>query len=185
MRVPQEQLDALNLNKLSLCYEIHGKSDQWFNLVTDDCVSVNTRYAMLSPRLNIMDTIAVRAVDEVNQCVNIRVDVAECTAMVGSNNLNVISIYESNGIMVKRYRNRVRISVPNCQDLTLVMWVICENRTLENPDSPGSILTSKMIKFVVMRGLNFGHRQAHGLLGQCSLFFCLNMYTYVHVLTSD
>ena len=121
MRVPQEQLDALNLNKLSLCYEIHGKSEQWFNLVTDDCVSVNTRYAMLSPRLNIMDAIAVRAADEVNQCVNIRVDVAECTAMAGSNSLNVISKYELNGIMVKRYRNRVRISVPNCQDLTLVM----------------------------------------------------------------
>ena len=167
--MPQEQLDALNLNKLSLCYEIHGKSEQWFNLVTDDCASVNTRYTMLSPTLNIMDAVAVRAVDEVNQCVNIRVDMAECTAIVGSNSLNVMSKYESNGIMVKRYRNRVRISVPNCQDLTLVMWVICENRTL---DSSGSMLTSQMIKFVVMRGLNFGHRQAHGLLGQCSLFLC-------------
>ena len=187
MRVPQDQLDALNLDKLSLCYEIHGKSEQWFNLVTDDCVSVNTRYAMLSPRLNIMDAIAVRAVDEVNQCVNIRVDVAECTATVGSNSFNMISKYESNGIMVKRYRNRVRISVPNCQDLTLLMWVICENRTLENPDSPGSMLTRKMIKFVVLRGLNFGRRQAHGLLGQCSLFVCFLSvkYVYIHVLTSD
>ena len=155
----------MNLTKLSLCYEIHGAEDQWFNLVTDNCVSVNTQYTDLTRRLNIMDSVAVRAVDEANRCVNIRVDVDQCSATVGSMSLNVLSKYQMNGIMVKRYSNRVRITVPNCQDLTLVMWVMCENRSLENPDQLGTMLTSKMIKFVVMRGLNFGSREAHGLLG--------------------
>ncbi len=152
----------MNLTKLSLCYEIHGAEDQWFNLVTDNCVSVNTQYTDLTRRLNIMDSVAVRAVDEANRCVNIRVNVDQCSAMVGDSSIGVLNKYESNGIMVKRYSNRVRITVPNCQDLTLVMWVICEDRTLENPDQPETFLTSKMIKFVVMSGLNFGSRQAHG-----------------------
>ena len=54
----------------------------------------------------------------------------------------------------------MRISVPNCNDLTLVMWVFCE---INLPRQPG-----EMIKFVVTRGLNFGVREAHGhgLLGK-------------------
>ena len=163
--VPEEQLQALNLSRLSLCYEVHGTSDEWFNLVTDDCVSVSTRYTNLTRRLNVMDEVAVRAVDEDNMCLNIGVNVNGCTATVGGVSLNVSGMYSASGIMVKRYSNRVRISVPNCQDLTLVMWVICEQRSLENPDAPGNMLTSDMIKFVIMRGLNFGSRMAHGLLG--------------------
>ena len=34
--VSNEQLSSLNLDSLSLCYEIHGDSGQWFNLVTDE-----------------------------------------------------------------------------------------------------------------------------------------------------
>lgn len=161
--VSDEQLRALNVDKLSLCYEVHGESGQWFNLVTDECASVNTRYSSLSPRLNIMDQIGVRAVDDSNKCINISVDVNQCDATVDGVSL---MRYSANGVNVRRYSNRVRISVPNCAELTLVMWVICERRTLDNPDIPGTQLTGDMIKFVVMRGLNFGHRQAHGLLGR-------------------
>ncbi len=32
--VSDEQLQALNLTSVTMCYEIHGSSDQWFNLVT-------------------------------------------------------------------------------------------------------------------------------------------------------
>ena len=163
--VSEDQLSALNLDKLSLCYEIHGESDQWFNLVTDDCASVNTRYVALTERLNVMDSIGVRAADDAGRCVNIGVDVNECAATVNGAPLSIMGRYSSEGVNVRRYRNRVRISVPNCADLTLVMWVICERRTLESPGEPGINVTGDMIKFVVMRGLNFGHRQSHGLLG--------------------
>ncbi len=33
------------------------------------------------------------------------------------------------GITVQRFRNRVRIVVPNCADIDLVMWVSCLNST--------------------------------------------------------
>ena len=162
--VPDDrQLAALNVDRLSLCYEIHGEAGSWFNLVTDECTSVNAQYVSLTPRLNVIDQVGVRAVDDNSQCVNIRVNVDQCSAQV--NNIPTIR-YSSGGINVRRYSNRVRISVPNCAELTLVMWVICENRTLDNPDQPGTTITANMIKFVVMRGLNFGHRQSHGLLGK-------------------
>jgi hypothetical protein len=164
--VPEQQLAALNLTKVSLCYEIHGSSDQWFNLVTDECATVNAQYVALTESLNIIDEVGVRAVDNADQCVNIRVNVNQCTADVNGVPLGLMERYSMNGINVKRYNNRVRISVPNCNELTLVMWVICEMHVIDNPDDPGNELPANMIKFVVMRGLNFGHRAAHGLLGK-------------------
>ena len=164
--VSEEQLNALNVSRLSLCYEIHGSSEQWFNLVTDQCTSVNGRYDDLTSKLNIIDEVGVRAVDNNGQCTNIRVDIDQCSADVNGVSLALMERYSVAGINVRRYPNRVRISVPNCNDLTLVMWVICENRTLDNPDSQGPrTLQAQMIKFVVMRGLNYG-RIAHGLLGK-------------------
>ena len=163
--VSNEQLSSLNLDSLSLCYEIHGDSGQWFNLVTDECASVNSRYISLSESLNVIHNIGVRATDNAGQCVNIGVDVNECAATVNGALLSITGRYSSEGVNVRRYADRVRISVPNCAELTLVMWVFCERRTLKNPDMPGTDITGDVIKFVVMRGLNFGHRQAHGLLG--------------------
>ena len=162
--VSEDQLQALNVSELFMCYEIHGLTDQWFNLVTDECTSVNARYGMFNQDLNVIDEIGVRAVDTADQCVNIRVDVGNCTADVNDAALDVMGRYSMNGVSVRRYRNRVRISVPNCNDLTLVMWVFCETRTLQDPVD-GSEVTGDMIKFVVMRGLNTGNRPSHGLLG--------------------
>lgn len=155
--VPEEQLEALGFDRLSLCYEIHGQSGQWFNLVTDECVTVNAQYVSVTSQLNVIDEIGVRAQNDDGQCVNIRVNVDQCSANVNNTD---IERYSSKGINVRRFRNRVRISVPNCDELTLVMWVFCETRQLEEG------VVADMIKFVVMRGLNFGHRESHGLLGE-------------------
>ena len=165
--VSDEQRAALNLSEtqqLSMCYEIHGRSGEWFNYVTDQCTSVNARYSAINEDLNIIDQIGIRTVDEIRgRCVNILVSIDQCTAEV---NGSPVTRYSRNGIYVRRYSNRVRISVPNCNDLTLVMWVICERRTLDDPFQPGVTVPADMIKFVVMRGLNSGHRPAHGLLGK-------------------
>ena len=163
--VSDKQLGALNIDRLSLCYEINGQPETWFNLVTDECTSINAHFKCIAKQLNVINKIGVRAVDRNNQCVNIQVDVDQCTATVGKVNLHQMAQYSLGGINVKKYKNRVRISVPNCADITLVVWVICEREDLFNPDGTGSTLTIHMIKFVVMRGLNFGHRNAHGFLG--------------------
>ena len=169
--VQDSVLQMLNATRLSLCYEIHGEADQFFNLVTDDCTTVNAHYHDLTSYLNVIDQIGVRAVDDNRMCRNIQVDVNGCAASIDGRALAAGDRYSSGGISVRSYSNRVRISVPNCADVTLVMWVICETRTLEDPFGNGQV-TGDMIKFVVMRGLNFGHRMAHGLLGELVYNYC-------------
>lgn len=153
--VSPEQLKAMNLSSLSLCYQIFGRSNQWFNYITDECTLVNAHYSELTETTTMIDQIGVRAVDKKNQCLNVRVDVDQCSAEV---NGSPVTRYSRNGISVKKYSKRVRISVPNCNELTVVMWAICQQRF-------GS-RTSEEIKFVVLRGLNSGHRPAHGLIGK-------------------
>ena len=152
--VSEEQLPNLQVDKLSLCYKVHGDSGEWFNLVTDEYVSVNTHYIALRERLNVRNSIGVRAVENNERCVYIGVDVNECAAIVNGANLNSMGRYSAAGVNIRRYRNRVCISVPNCAELTLVMWVICEQRTFDDPGQPGTDITADIIKFVVVRGLN-------------------------------
>ena len=156
--ISEDQLSAINLTKLSLCYQVQGDPGEWFNLVTDECVSVNGHYTSHNGTVTAMDSIGVRAVDNAGHCVNIGVDVNECAATVNGALLSIMGRCSSEGVNVRRYKNRVRISVPNCAEITLVMWAICERHTPE-------LTPIDVIKFVVMRGLNDGNQQAHGLIG--------------------
>ena len=161
-------MDGLNLNlngrRPSLCFEIHGEVDQYFNLVSDDCVSVNARYVQLNQYLNIIDRVAVRAVDDAQQCRNIAVDLDSCLPTV--NGVLLTSNFRENGIFVRIYRSHVRISVPNCNGTShLVMNVICQrNLTLLDPFT-GDRSRADMIKFVITRGINL-NENSHGLLGR-------------------
>lgn len=165
IQVSEEQLQSIPAEQLSLCYEVHGESNKWFNLVSDECTSVNALYAGIDElNVNIIDDVAVRAVDNLQRCVNISVSIETgCSALVNGVER---SRYSSGGVNVRAFPNRVRISVPNCNDLMLVMWVLCEEQDFKN--NTGTVtntITRSAIKFVVMRGLNYGNRLAHGLLG--------------------
>ena len=112
----------------TLCYEVHGEADRFFNLISDNCVAVNAHYARAGTnnpniRLNVIDSVGVRAVSGDESCVNIQVDLEGCSATVDDVSVNMP--YRANSISVRRYNNRVRIAVPNCRDTDLVMWVFC------------------------------------------------------------
>ena len=111
-------------------------------------------------------------VDNQGVCHRINVDVAGCAATVDGKLLlpmsrkrnSVNSPYEENGISIRSYKSRVRISVPNCADNMLVMWVICQSQSLYDPLSGSLMGPVDMIKFEVTRGLNL-KETSHGLLG--------------------
>ncbi|CAI8015467.1 hypothetical protein GBAR_LOCUS9582 [Geodia barretti] len=42
-------------------------------------------------------------------------------------------MYRENGIVVRKYSSRVRITVPNCEDTDLVMWIFCTGGRTEDP----------------------------------------------------
>ena len=160
--VTDEQLASIGQGtdkSLSFCYEVHGINGTWFNMITDKCASINARYSSASQYLNIIDRIAVRAMDNSSTCVNIEVKVQNCSAAVDGVALPVMGRYYQGGVSVRRYSNRVRVSVPNCADTTLVMWMVCQEAHF-----PHDGVTANLVNLVVMRGLNYG-RVAHGILG--------------------
>ena len=150
----------------SLCYEVHGEENAYFNLVSDGCTSVNGYYQRAvtpSPNinLNVITQIGVRARGSTT-CWDIQVDLDTCSASIGgapqtSNNFD--------GISVRAYptSSRVRISVPNCADSMLVMWVFCRDGQVEDPATM-EFHSIRFIRFVVRRGLNL-NEESHGLIG--------------------
>lgn len=139
-----------------LCYEIRGASNQYFNFISDSCVSVNAHYvehalAGESKPLHVIDQIAIRAVDTSNtSCIDILVDRNGCTASVDN---TPTTAYSQNGVIVAASNSRVVVNVPNCRDMDLEMEIICEN--MNGVD---------MLRFEVTRGLNL-RESSHGLLG--------------------
>ena len=151
----------------SLCYEVHGEAEKFFNLVSDSCVSVNSHYsrALDNPNidLNIVDAIGVQAVSNNGTCVNIHVGLDGCEVTVNGDAIKG-RMYRSNGITIRVYPNRVRITVPNCEDTDLVMWVFCTSGRTEDPTN-WMYFDFDFIRFVVMRGLNL-NEESHGLIGE-------------------
>lgn len=142
-----------------LCFEVHGHPDKYYNLVSDECTSVSAHYI---PVGEFLDEVSIRTVDNNGFCKNILVRLDGCSASVDG--MTVERSYSENGISISRRASigRIRVNVPNCNDLTLIMRIDCQEREMQ-----GSNGTVKMLRFEVLRGLNFGHRDSHGLLGGC------------------
>ena len=134
----------------SLCYEVHGQSNRYFNLISDTCASANAYYTALSDRRNTISKIGILASSGGPEgCVEVEVDLEGCVARVGGREVGgavAISM-----IRVSRVRTDVwRVSVPNCQRPQLVMWVTCQ---------------SNRLRFDVSRGSGL-RPSSHGLIGQ-------------------
>ena len=163
-----ENLD-FEMDRVSLCYEVHGQMDQWFNLVTDECTSVNAYYTNFTDnsdpdfQLNVVNRVAVRVVDDSRTCREILIDLDGCSVELDGLPLPNPR-YSQNGISIRRYPRRVRVAVPNCRERNIIMWVTCETQEITNYE--GEVFTGDMLRVDVMRGLNFGHQDSHGLIGE-------------------
>ena len=164
---------------VSLCYEVHGEAEKFFNLVSDSCVSVNAHYSRALTNsdiaLNIVDAIGVLAVSNDGTCVNISVGLEGCEVTVNGAAITDRT-YRFNGITIRVYHNRVRISVPNCADQDLVMWVFCTSGRAKDPQTR-EYFDFNFIRFVVMRGFNLAE-ESHGLIGEDRglVFAYISMY---------
>lgn len=146
--------------RLALCYEIHGLDDTYFNLISDLCVSVNAHYKSrpkFGRPLHIIDQVAVHASDSAGRCRNIEVNLvgSECRVTVDGQALESNGTqFSQAGVGIRSFNKRARITVPNCENVRLVMWVTCERRR-----------GFDMIQFRVTRGFNL-HPDSHGLVGK-------------------
>lgn len=161
-------VQSLTLNmgeRPALCFEIHGDADQYFNLLSDNCVSVNAHYAPLNDYWNIINRIGIRAMDSRGECQNIAVNLDTCSAVLNGNPLS--ENYRRNDISIRRYSSHVRVSVPNCNSTTtLVMYIICQRNLSVWDPITDEMIRASMLKFVIARGINI-NENAHGFLGKC------------------
>jgi len=158
IQVRQELIDENpEFEGANLCYEIHGKAGSSFNLVSDRCTSVNALYIpMNNPEAgNIIGAIGITAIDQDGVCHRIEARLENsCSAIVDGDPLPVRGSYVKAGIRVYRRTNRVRIAIPNCGNVDLVLWFICQNMEGQ-----------MMSKFVIARGVNL-QPSSHGLVGK-------------------
>ena len=131
----------------SLCYEIHGKAGKFFNLVSDTCLSVNAHFTATNQVRNRMSSIGIHTVpDGTQNCVDILINLT-CIATVDGVDMGNQMV--TGGIRIRRHGNQWRVSVPNCNRSSTVMWVSCLEQGL---------------RLIISRRSNL-HSSSHGLLG--------------------
>ena len=137
----------------SLCFEIHGRSGWYFNLVSDECTSVNAYYESANTTYdwNVITAIGVKAVNTMGECIEVRVAIEnDCVPEISRQGQGVsVQRYSEAGVSVSRRGRGVRMSVPNCANFQLVMWLTCRQGQM---------------RFDIARGFNL-RPTSHGLLG--------------------
>ena len=179
--VPLRTMNTSNIIEgTPLCYEVYGRANHYFNLVSHECTSVNAHYvAAVRPRAgNVIDQIGIVTSDRSNRCHQIQVDVTsdgQCQTQIDGADISG-NIYSNNiaRVIVMAGRHYVRVSTPNCIEQDLVMWIRCRNLTY---NQTGDSFDQPTIKFVVTRGLKT-HSEAHGLIGEDTPLTILYPHTH-------
>ena len=161
------------LSKASLCYELRGMADKYFNLLSNNCTSINAHYATVPghPDINIIDEVSVRTTDLANRCIDVSINL-QCTTVVNSTPLGPNQEYASNGVTVGKYGGAsVQVAIPSCSGgQSLALRVECQSGTLRDVDAIPFI--ARMMKIVVRRSLVTTGGSSHGLLGMFIFTYC-------------
>ena len=165
-----------------LCYDIRGKPGIVLNLVSDKCTSVNADYVAMdvAENGNFIRSIGVRAVGADGNCHNIEMRLApsggENPIIVLINSVETSGVIQMDGIRIRTYSDRVRISVPNCELISLIMWAAKEE-----------VNGQSMLRFQISRGYNLAPT-SHGLIGRDTIIDTYSSYTHNshrHILLID
>ena len=137
----------------------YGNEGDTYNFISDECTQVSGHYDETTDpdpeSFNRVDRIDITAVNDFQQCVSISValDNGGCTATVGGNMLS--GQYSSYGVSVQQTGHRTRVSVPNCADNKLIMYVMCQ----------GLGTTVPYVELKVVHGVNL-RESSHGVIGE-------------------
>ena len=144
----------------AICYELHGSTGKYFNLISDSCLSVNAYFSPMDDRTkgNRISSIGVHAVakdnfaalgsDALGGCVDIQINLDGCSALIDHEAVD--STATVGDIHLKKIKKQWRVSVPNCERASVVMWVACVDDKL---------------RLDIVRGSNL-KPTSHGLLGE-------------------
>ena len=137
---PQFTVSTPGNAKEAICYEFHGKSGRYFNLISDSCTSVNAYFTPMpiTTQGNRMSTVGIHAKQSeerlilesgevVGKCIDIRIELLGCAAFIGKRRL---AEWGSEGeIRYRRYvykgKSHWRVSIPNCEAEDYAIKVTC------------------------------------------------------------
>ena len=153
----------------SLCYQVHGESGKYYNLISDDCIQVNVLYDAMenSSDGNFIKEIGILAQNTKSNCTEIRLKAGRCIPVIDGVAFN--ESYNENGIGIFKSRKRnYEITVPNCKasqgdDISFEIKCV-------------KIQDQKTIRFDVNRGSGL-KPGTHGLIGKKYLQLQLTVKT--------
>lgn len=153
---------GVSANTLSLCYQVHGEEDKFYNLLSDDCVSVNAHVSQPYADRHIIDKIGIRAVGNNETCYDISIERQNCAVSINNQSLQINTRFQEEGIKVfiesLMEIPTIHVSVPNCGKPTIDhMFISCTEYTVR--DTPIDIL-----QFGSTRGKS-QVQPPHGLIG--------------------
>ena len=172
-------------NVLSLCYQVHGEEDKLYNLLSDDCVSVNAHVSQPYTDRHIIDKIGIRAVGNNGTCYDISIERENCAVSINNQSLPTNNHFQEEGIEVLSESlaeiPTIRISVPNCGKPTIDhMFISCTQYTIH--DTPTDIL-----QFGSTRGKS-QVQPPHGLIGTSirstnvlPIYLCMYFFSLLHI----
>ena len=133
--LPSEYITDQELKSVQLCFEVHGRSGNHYNLISDKCTSVTALYSagVVNTEMNVITKIGVRTQGTNGTCHSVKVDLDNCSASMDGAYLNKSSTASVDGVRLSARRSHIRVSVPNCEvSRSLVLWVTCITRHSES-----------------------------------------------------
>ena len=100
----------------SLCFQVHGKSMSYFNLISDECIQVNVLYDAIKNQEsgNIIKEIGILAKDTKNNCTEIRMRANRCAPVIDGEAIS--ESYNENGLRISKVdKGSYEIRAPNCR----------------------------------------------------------------------
>ncbi|XP_065920074.1 uncharacterized protein [Dysidea avara] len=149
--------EGMDPTTTSLCYQIHGESNNYYNLISDTCIQVNVFYAAFSTNsdaANYIKAIGILAHDSGGSCIKIELQTKRCKLTIDDSSLN--GSYSQNKIeVVSTGKQSYEVNIPNCkatQGDDLKFRMACQK-----------VSDLKVIQFSVIRGGGL-RPSAHGIV---------------------
>ena len=165
---------GISAQTVSLCYQVHGEDGKLYNLISDDCISVNAHITkpISGDDFHVMNKIGIRAIGINGTCSDITIERKNCAVSVNRHPLSINTYFEKDGVkvfhnkLIAREPNVIHISVPNCgRTLVDVINITCTEYTMRN-----SLTPTEVLELTTTRGL-YPIVAAEGLLGMQDLTF--------------
>ena len=150
---------GMNSTITSLCFQVHGESGNYYNLISDDCIQVNVLYKAMknsSRNGNLIKEVGILAQDTAKNCTEIRIKANRCIPIINGEAVN--GSYSEFGLtVIKTAKQSYEITIPNCkasQGDDIKFKITCVK-----------VRDQKTIRFDVRRGSGL-KPGAHGLIGK-------------------